>query len=186
MYKLMVGLRHLLLPPELHHFPMRIRMFRQHKRRTRCRPVLRDQTPRFVPNPASIAQRLRAHWARPPLRRLVGGAVETPPLLCATRLRRRFLLLTESTVDGLFFPELSHRRRWGRWRQVVAGENCLSGERVVVNCFHEKPTWGPIARGGAWAFAPSFSRHRDVGSENRTAAIRAKFSGFGFRVGSGL
>lgn len=138
MYELMVGLRHLLLPPQLHNFPMRVRMFRQHERRTRRRPVLRHQTPGFVPNAASVAQRLRAHWASPPLRRLVRGAVETPPLLRAGVQQRIFL--SPEPVEGLLFRGMSHGRRRGRRREVVAGENGFSGEGVVVNGFHEKPT----------------------------------------------
>ena len=169
MYELIADLSHLLLPPELHHFLLSIRMFRQHE----CRGLATGRysgtkRPDLYLTPQALHKCLRAHWASPPLRRLVYGAVETPPFLSAAGYRRCTLLPPES-VDCLLSREMSDGRRRDRRRKVVVGENGFSGERVVVNCFHEKPTWGPIACVGAWAFAPALGRYRDV-SENRTVA----------------
>ncbi|GER35090.1 hypothetical protein STAS_11347 [Striga asiatica] len=81
---------HLFLPPHLQHFPVVVRVLLVRKTRATGGPVLRQQPPRLVPHPASIAESLRAKRPGPPLRRLGNPAVSAPPLprrSSAARLR---------------------------------------------------------------------------------------------------
>ena len=89
---LVLDLHHFLLPPQLQHLAVRIRVLRQNKRWARRGPVLWDEPARLVPHAARIAERFWAHGPSPPLRGLVRGAMQAlPPLAAAFRagVRRR-------------------------------------------------------------------------------------------------
>ena len=72
-----------LLPPELHHLPVRVGVLRRHKRRAGGRSVLGHQPTRLVADSASVTEGLGAHWACPPLWRLLRRAMQAPPHLAA-------------------------------------------------------------------------------------------------------
>lgn len=104
---------HLLLPPQLQNLPMRIRVPRRHERRARRRPVLRHKPTGLVPHAARIAQRLRPHRTRPPLRRLLRAAVQAfPPR--ALRVVRALALLRRRIGRQLRL----RRRRVGEMQQA--------------------------------------------------------------------
>lgn len=75
----LVGPIGLLLPPELHHFTVRIGVLSQHKRRAGRGTVLGHKPARLVSDPASVAEGLGAHGPSPPLWGLVGGAMQALP-----------------------------------------------------------------------------------------------------------
>ena len=68
-----------LLSPHLQNLPVRVRVPRRHECRARGGTVFGYKPARLEPDPARVAQRLRAHGPGPPLRRLLGGAVEALP-----------------------------------------------------------------------------------------------------------
>lgn len=75
----LVGPIDLLLPPELHHFTVRIGVLGKHKRRAGRGTVLGHEPARLVSDPTSVAEGLGAHGPGPPLRGLVGGAMQALP-----------------------------------------------------------------------------------------------------------
>ena len=81
----------LLLPTELHNLPVRVRMLSQYKCRARCGSVFGYEPTRFVSHTASVTKRFWAHWAGPPLGRLLRCAVRAPTRPCCVR-RRSFSL----------------------------------------------------------------------------------------------
>ena len=80
---LLLLLLKLLLSPELYHFPVRVGVLRRHKRRAGGGPVLGHEPTRLVPDSASVAEGLGAHWARSPLRGLLRRAMQAPAHLSA-------------------------------------------------------------------------------------------------------
>ncbi|KAF2542676.1 hypothetical protein F2Q68_00028988 [Brassica cretica] len=154
---------HLLLSPQLHHFPVRVRVPRHHERRTRSRSVLRHEPPRFVPHSARVAQRLGTHRPRPPLWRLIRRAVETPSLSSG------FAFEFSGAAAFVFFSSELFLLRTG----LVGAGDC-------------KKTGSP--RGGcrAWSLASRFGGNGDigvvsVGGDEDLIQLR-----FGFRFWFGL
>ena len=101
--KLVVWMRplNLLLTSEFQHLPMRVRVFRGHKCRTRGGSVFGYQPTRFVSYPTCIAQSFRTHRPGPPLRGLLRRAMQAPPAVAGglgilfLLRRRRFRRLLE-------------------------------------------------------------------------------------------
>lgn len=74
-----LGPLHFLLPSHLHHFPMRIGVLGKHKSRAIRGSVLGHKSTRLKPNSACVTQCFGPQWPSPPLRGLVGSAMQTPP-----------------------------------------------------------------------------------------------------------
>lgn len=133
---------HVLLPPQLQNLPVRIRVPRRHKRRARRRTILRHQPPGLEPHTTRIAQRLRPHRPRPPLRRLLRAAVEafSPGALRVQPL------------------PLLHRRNLLLLRRRVGGRDQMEEAR------------GPVPRRRSRPLAPRLPRERGFRDEERRVA----------------
>lgn len=136
----------ILLPAELQDLPMGVRMLAQYKSRARCRPVLRHQPTGLVPDTAGVTQRFRPVRPRPPLRRLIGGAVEASPSIG--------VVISASGDAAAVLPPL-HGGGSFRWRVRRRG----GGRRRR----HHEEARGPVPRGGAWALAAGLGGDRDLG-----------------------
>lgn len=158
----------LLLPAELHHFPVGIRVLGQHERRARRRPILRHQPAGLVADAAGVAQRLGAHRPRPPLRGLLRGAVRAPPHRHRRLPRRRRRGRRRRRREGARQPRLRRRRlRRRRKRGPAAG-----GDRC--------------GRSGPLAPRPARDRRVRPGGEEAACGTDNGGGGVGGGVGEGV
>lgn len=102
----------ILLPSELNHFPVRIRMLCGDKSRACGGSVLGYESTRFEADPTGVAQGFRAHRARSPLWGLLRRAVKAFPA---------------RGVCGLFFDRRCRFVAWGWGNEEEAG-------RPVARC----------------------------------------------------
>lgn len=117
MYELIADLSHILLQPELHHFLLSIRMFRQHERRRLATGRYSDtKRPDLYLTPQALHKCLQAHWASSPLRRLVYGAVDT-----AIPLRCRIPVMYSSSAGVRRLFAFSRDERWTSARSAGKG-----------------------------------------------------------------
>ncbi|WVY90926.1 hypothetical protein V8G54_036440, partial [Vigna mungo] len=104
----LLGPHHLLLPPQLQHLAVRVRVFCQNKRWACRGSVLGHEPPRLVPHSTRVTQRLWAHGPGSPLWCLVRGAMQTPASVSTTAVAAVFL--SWCCLRGLFCAGMSGNR----------------------------------------------------------------------------
>lgn len=144
---------HFLLPPQLQHFPVRIRMPCRHESWARCGSVFRHQPAWLITDATSITQRLWAHRPSPPLRSLLRRTMEAFP--------------SRSFLTSLSFLRMCRFRSFwlsaAEW--VVRSGGVVSVGRWIRRRKVKKAR-GPVAGGSAGTLATGFSGNRHVRGEN--------------------